>query len=398
MKKSLFALAALTAVAGAAQAQSSVTVYGILDAGWVGGNSKSSVPGATVPQQAGTWSKLSITGAEATSRLGFKGVEDLGGGNSAFFTAEMSLTGDSTAPFGSVRQIFVGLKKNGIGAGSIGTINTIIHNAVAATDPGAQNNIAGNVVYATSTGATATPDLSNYGQSSAYTVRTANTIALASDTFAGFSLNANYTLNNQNVNQTANYNTTNGSAAGGSTNYTGWGLGANYTWNKLYATANYQALKSLNPYGSSTTASNPYTPADAMWSGATGGTNTQDNQAYIAATYDFGILKAYAQWVNRKVTATQSSNYYLKRSAQQIGVRSFITPVVEAWASVGNGRYSAFGNSNPTANFTGYQLGSNYYLSKRTNLYAIYGSTETSTTTLGSASQNNYAIGVRHTF
>ena len=36
MKKSLLAVAAMTAFAGAAQAQSSVTVYGILDVGLVG--------------------------------------------------------------------------------------------------------------------------------------------------------------------------------------------------------------------------------------------------------------------------------------------------------------------------------------------------------------------------
>ena len=40
MKKSLFALAATTAFAGAAQAQSSVTVYGLLDMGYVGYNTR----------------------------------------------------------------------------------------------------------------------------------------------------------------------------------------------------------------------------------------------------------------------------------------------------------------------------------------------------------------------
>jgi predicted porin len=39
MKKSLLAVAAMTAFAGAAQAQSSVTVYGILDVGYIGSNS-----------------------------------------------------------------------------------------------------------------------------------------------------------------------------------------------------------------------------------------------------------------------------------------------------------------------------------------------------------------------
>ena len=46
MKKSLFALAAVGAFAGAAQAQSSVTVYGILDVGYVGANEKDTISGS----------------------------------------------------------------------------------------------------------------------------------------------------------------------------------------------------------------------------------------------------------------------------------------------------------------------------------------------------------------
>ena len=90
-------------------------------------------------------------------------------------------------------------------------------------------------------------------------------------------------------------------------------------------------------------------------------------------------------------------------SGEQIGVRSFITPTIEGWASIGTGRYTAFGSGQPTANFNGWQLGSNYYLSKRTNLYAIYGKAQTSNVVSvaginGSASASQYAIGVRHTF
>jgi len=40
-------------------------------------------------------------------------------------------------------------------------------------------------------------------------------------------------------------------------------------------------------------------------------------------------------------------------------------------------------------------LGSNYWLSKRTNLYAIFGSTQTNTIDV---SANGYGVGVRHTF
>jgi len=392
MKKSLFAIAAVTAFAGAAQAQSSVTVYGILDAGYVGGNQRAQTTSVSGTNNNG----FSIAGQESTSRLGFKGVEDLGAGKSAFFTVEVTLAGDTTAVLGGTRQAFVGLKDNKLGAASIGTQYTLIHTAVGATDPGQQNNIAGNVIYATSSNMTAASN-SNSGQTDAYTVRTSQTLKYESPVFSGLKLNATYALNNDNTTQTGAYNTATGSNNGGSSNFNGWGLGADFTFQKFYATATYQALKSVQAY-SSATGSNPYTPADAAWTTTTGGVNTQDNQGYAAATYDFGILKAYAQYINRKATAVQSSNNYLSRSAQQLGVRSYITPTIEAWASAGNGRFRSYGVSSPTANFTGYQVGSNYWLSKRTNLYAIFGSTQTSTTTAGAFSQNNYAMGVRHTF
>ncbi len=61
------------------------------------------------------------------------------------------------------------------------------------------------------------------------------------------------------------------------------------------------------------------------------------------------------------------------------------------------------------ANVMGYQLGAKYWMSKRTNLYAIYGMNNTSnaaypTNSSGSATNpvsngvSAYALGVRHTF
>ncbi|WP_128112985.1 porin [Polynucleobacter necessarius] len=408
MKKSLLAVAAIGAFASAAQAQSSVTVYGLLDVGYIGNNSKAT---AANVQSAQTGSSFSQS-AESTSRLGFKGTEDLGGGMSAFFTVETGLTPSqvNASPWNN-RQAFAGVKKNGIGQFAIGTQYTPVHAAVSATDPGEANNMVGNVIYATNTAGignttqATTVATSTNGGTDAYTVRTANTLKVQSDNFAGFVGTAIYTMNNQNNNQTGNYNTSTGSAAGGVNNNSGWGLGVNYTWQKLLVTANYQSFKSVNPYTLTTTASGSSvatTPAPSLYS-TVGGSNIQDNQAYIAATYDFGILKACAQWVNRKATSTINSSYYASRSAQQIGVRSYITPAIEAWASVGNGRIDTLGTNSPTANFTAYQLGSNYYLSKRTNLYAIYGSAQTSSVNVqGSgntaASNNNYALGLRHTF
>jgi predicted porin len=425
MKKSLFAIAAVTAFAGAAQAQSSVTVYGILDMGYVGYNSRvangptstSVTPGAAL---SGTVNKTTgnafSTSAESTSRLGFKGTEDLGGGTSAFFTVELGLTpnGQQAVNSGATqnRQTFVGLKKNNIGQFALGTQYTVVHQAVAVTDPGNANNIAGNLIYPALTEGTGSNENST---GAAYTVRTNNQLSLSSANFAGFTANAMLVANNKNSNQSTAVSGATTVTSGGLNNQNGWGLGLNYTWNKLYATANYQALTSKQSAQTTTTATGVVTtgsgfPAVGYAGGSSApGTNVQDNQFYVAATYDFGILKAYAQYINRKVSAQQNSSYYLSRSAEQIGVRSFITPTVEAWASGSLGRYTGYGAN--AANMTAWQIGSNYWLSKRTNLYAIYGQAGTSNTSFttniaGTASVNNstsanhsnYAVGVRHTF
>lgn len=396
MKKSLFAVAAVTAFAGAAQAQSSVTVYGLIDIGYGGYNNRVSTPTATTK----TTSIGAMDSPESTSRLGFKGTEDLGGGTSAFFTVELGLSPDAaTGPIttsGAVnRQSFVGMKKNGLGNFALGLQYTPIHNAVAATDPGATNNQVGNVVYdrfQTATGQ------SYAGNNSAYTVRVPTALTLNTESFAGFTGHAILVQNNSNSTQTA---TSASTANGGTNNQNGWGLGVDYAWKKLFVTANYQAFTSKQ--GGNTTAPTA-TNSWGVAAAATAGTNVSDNQTYVAATYDFGILKAYAQYINRKVTSQLTSDNYLKRSAEQIGVRSYITPTIEAWVSGGLGRYQSYGTAQPTANFNAWQLGSNYYLSKRTNLYAIYGQTNTSnvatsaTSGYSSAGGNSYAVGVRHTF
>jgi predicted porin len=416
MKKSLLAVAAMTAFAGAAQAQSSVTVYGILDMGYAGYNTRQAT-GTVVNKTTGNTFTQS---AESTSRLGFKGVEDLGGGSSAFFTVELGLTPANSAQAINTgttqnRQSFVGLKKNGLGDFAFGTQYTPIHNAVSATDPGNTNNMMGNLIYTAGTGSQA-PASNENGVS--YTIRTNNALTLNSDTFAGFKAHAILIANNQNSNQTTSTvttPTTTQTIAGGINNQNGWGLGLDYTWNKFYATAALQQLKAQNPI-TYTVTNNPTTGQTTATfaagapvifgagQAATLGTNVQDNQYYIAATYDFGILKAYAQYLNRKVSLQEDSGYYLKRNAEQIGVRSYITPTIEAWASGALGKYTAFGYNNPAANLTAWQIGSNYWLSKRTNLYAIYGQVNTSNVSIvnnanpASANANNYAIGVRHTF
>jgi len=448
MKKSLLALAAMGAFAGAAQAQSSVTVYGILDVGYIGQNYKQSgaasanTAAATLPNntQAGGFA----SSAETTSRLGFRGSEDLGGGLRALFTIEMGLTptnssniSGNTTGFNN-RQSFVGLAQKGIGMASIGTQYTPIHEAVGATDPGQQNNMPGNVIYpsdtntnntATNNGAATTGQfaarptlLSGNGDGTvAYTVRSGNSIRFMSDRIAGFQGKLFYAQ--MNSNSTATSTTAAGvqTNAGGNINSGGWGVGLDYTWQKLLVTANIQQFKQQQFAGTITnngSAQNtPLAYSGITW--GTAGQNTADNQMYFGATYDFGILKAYAQYINRKVTATFDSNDYAKRTAQQIGVRGNLTKTIEGWASMGMGKvtqsYAVAGTPMPfqstSANISGYQLGANYWLSKRTNLYGIFGVSSMSnmvypTNAAGSTAASNavssnqsaYAVGVRHTF
>lgn len=103
MKKSLLALAVLGAFAGVAQAQTSVTIYGSFDAG---------VRNQTNVNAAGD-SRLTMGsfGTYNSNRLGFKGVEDLGGGMNAHFTLESGFNTGTGAMAGDLfgRSAFVGL-------------------------------------------------------------------------------------------------------------------------------------------------------------------------------------------------------------------------------------------------------------------------------------------------
>ena len=99
MKKSLLALAVLGAFAGAASAQSSVTIYGIIDVGVAKINDGTSPIGATPNAAAATFGDPGVIGthdvwhvrSSTSSRLGFRGTEDLGGGMKANFQIEHRL-------------------------------------------------------------------------------------------------------------------------------------------------------------------------------------------------------------------------------------------------------------------------------------------------------------------
>ncbi|QWE18796.1 porin [Polynucleobacter corsicus] len=432
MKKSLLAVAAIGAFASAAQAQSSVTVYGILDVGFVGShyNGTSLTPNSSTTGiaqsgsavgggQAVNASSASFgQSAESTSRLGFKGSEDLGGGTSAIFTVEAALNPNGQAnAFAFNRQTFAGLKKNGLGSATIGTQYTPIFDVMATTDAAGMNNLAGNAVYATniqsSTG-TYNTGLPNYvsntststtgapisidANSGAYVTRASNAVKFQSDRMAGAQVQAFYAQSNQSQSGLT------GAGVSGAYNNTMFGFNADYVWNKLNVVAAYQSIRSQNGQVAQTTSGTSTGLILANGTAGSFGTNNSDNQTYAAATYDFGIVKTYAQYITRKAFATADNNFGTSRSAYQLGAKSFITPTISVYATYGMGKSSYAQAGTAYANFRTTQIGSDYYLSKRTNLYVAYGSFNqssngaTGTTGVSGVSGMNYASGIRHTF
>ncbi len=98
MKKSLIAFAALSAVAGMAQAQDGVQLYGVLDAGVVQATNNADVsptfvtgvvPTGNLAKAPNVGTVLGVmNGGESATRWGIKGSEDLGQGRKAFFVLE----------------------------------------------------------------------------------------------------------------------------------------------------------------------------------------------------------------------------------------------------------------------------------------------------------------------
>ncbi|WP_121311548.1 porin [Paraburkholderia sp. BL17N1] len=113
MKKTMMFGAAAALFAGAAHAQSSVTLYGILDVG------VTFVNNATGAQQ-----YLMTSGNLQGSRWGLKGAEDLGGGLQAIFVTEggFSVPNGRLAQGGDLfgRQVYVGLSSNQYGTLTLG--------------------------------------------------------------------------------------------------------------------------------------------------------------------------------------------------------------------------------------------------------------------------------------
>ncbi|MBP0597953.1 porin [Herbaspirillum sp. LeCh32-8] len=157
MKKSLLAFAALASITGAASAQSSVTIYGVVDMG-------------LKVENAGSGTRLSMdSGNQSGSRVGFKGTEDLGGGLKANFVLEAGFNADngaqSTAGVLFNRMSYVSLS-GAFGEVKLGRINTVVYSNASVFDPFG-DTLAGDSARIFNYGGSRTDNTVNYSYSAA---------------------------------------------------------------------------------------------------------------------------------------------------------------------------------------------------------------------------------------
>jgi len=374
MKKSLLALAAMGAFAGAAHAQSSVTVYGIADVGFNNTTTdNTTIAGVKTSVNVNSTGKYSNY---TSSRVGLRGVEDLGKGLKAAFNIEygavadnsVAATGttitsgtDNAAPL-TLRQFNVGLM-GGFGSLTIGRQTPLVEVAWSAGDVGGSNNFIGRAYTFNPTVVTTGSEYSATKQNNS---RSDRLIIYATPNMSGFAAAVAY---GQGENQA--YTTNN--------KETELGANASYTAGPAQVVFGYSSIKrTLN------------------------GADLNDGdltQMVLGANYDFRVAKVF-------VTASQGSNKTLarleknKRSIYELGVSVPVGALVFN-ASAMTGDYTPVENATK-GNVVGMQFGALYNLSKRTMAYGVYGQDKVSglgtTNVYEAVERKNFGIGVRHTF
>ena len=119
MQKKLIALAVAGLVSGAAFAQTNVTVYGVVDVGYQYNKSEDN-----------KFSGIE-SGEMSGSRIGFRTTEALGNGLSAIAQAEFGFKADADGGLNSLRNGWVGLKHDKIGAFTAGRQNSVAYDWIA---------------------------------------------------------------------------------------------------------------------------------------------------------------------------------------------------------------------------------------------------------------------------
>lgn len=306
--KKLLTLAAFAACVGTASAQSSVTLFGVVDLGL---ERTTLSPGS---------STLRLTsGILSGSRWGLKGSEDLGGGTSASFQLESGFDASTGAAGGGGgmsfnRQAWVGLN-GGFGSVKVGRQYVPYFGAQGAIDPfglGLVGDGSGMISI-----------FQHYG------VRMNNTINYSLPGYGGFSGEVAYGL---------------GESTGGGS------VGSQYGLSGTYAAGPLTAVASFHSQGQ-----------------VVEGADAGDNRSFLlGAVYDFKVAKLHGAIAdNRKENRSGAATG--RSRDMMLGVSAPVGPVmVMASYMRHKDRLDANGGSNFWA------LGATYDLSKRTSFYTSF--------------------------
>ncbi|CAG9232599.1 Porin_4 domain-containing protein [Paraburkholderia tropica] len=339
MKKTLILAGVLGAFAMSAHAQSSVTLYGSLDAGIVYANNAG---GHSL------WAQGS--GALSHNYFGLKGSEDLGGGLKAIFKLESGFNigngsfSESDTIFN--RQAYVGLQSDQYGALTLGRQYDSMNQYLAPLSEagaGFGNNLAGHPF-----------DNDNFAQ----TFSIKNAVKYSSANYAGFQFGGMYGFSNQ---------------ADGFANSRAWSAGASYSNGPLNVAAGYLQLNNSGTVGGNTSGA---ASADSNISARL------QRSFGVGANYTYGPAQVGFVWSHSQIDGLQSlgsggatlagvSGLNLHMDNYEINGAYHLTP---ALAFIGSytftdGTVTGTGTGDQSPKWHTVVLGTDYSLSKRTDVY-----------------------------
>jgi len=346
MSRSLKAVAGAAALlcVGLAHAQSTVNIYGLMDAA------------AGSFQMAGADSTTKVqSGNMTTSFIGFNGSEDVGGGLKITFAMEHFLQADAGTAGRFVgdrfwaRNAYVGLATN-YGEYQFGRTTTTMFVSTLMF-----NALGDSFAFSPSILQVLTPQTSNRPTG-------AQMLAWYGDTgWSNSALFKSKSWNGLSVNLQAN-------AGEGAANAYGKNFGGNvlYMNGPLAATVSYSKVKNdVN--------------------GAPAGFEDQETKQ-VGAWYDFGVVKLFGQYTAVDTTATVDTGTDIWGLGASI-------PLAGGKVLAQYGHAKEDGNAVEKTNKT-LTLGYDYNLSKRTEVYAIYMQDKVT----GYDTGDTYAVGIRHKF
>ena len=387
MKKTLIAFAALSAIAGAAQAQSTVTLYGLIDTN-IGSFKGNVADGAAITSR--TQTKID-TGALNGSRWGMRVREDLGGGLAAVANLESGFSSDDGAS--SQGRLF-GRRANVGVTGGFGTVvigrNTSSYDDVAADhammgqtifDPSNTNNgINPSVLSGALTAGSAANLLNRNTTWVGYQSRFNNSLKYSSPNFGGFSGSVMYSFGED---KGANIDASKSISAN-----------LKFANGPLVVSGGYQSEQPGSTTGVAIANPNTATLKPAL------------RNTLLSVSYDLGVAKIGAGFNRAKfedTTASAGLGGGAVGSQKEVNL-SVAVPLGAATISAGFAR--ATGDT--LGKSTGAGIQGLYSLSKRTTLYAGVLSTKSYDRVATRAALafpgssigrvQTAAVGVRHTF